>query len=130
MAKALLSNRTLRLLRRTAMRAMQDAITLPVGSTLPAGAILADGTVLTQETTVTVQTAVLGSFSIRRGGGDTEQQGDLIVERGPYAADFPLGTVLAPGETVLYAGRVFTVVWTPPPTTFDVAHSYGLTEVR
>lgn len=104
-----------------------DDVTLPPGSTLPVGTVLADGTVISEETVLSVATACKGSFGIRgSSAGRTDTRGDLLRERGAYMLDLLIGTIIPTGKAVRYAGRVFTVIWTPPVSALDLAQSYGL----
>lgn len=98
---------------------MQDSITLPIGSTLATGVVLSTPTI------------VRGSFGLRGQGSRSEvQQSDMLRERGEYAADLPLGTLLLPAALVRFQNRIFRVVWTPPAGAFEVVQTYGLEEVR
>ena len=86
--------------------------------------------------TVGRETNVSSLCGLRPGGGRIERGASgRDQERGDYTQTLPaLTTVeLLPDEEVTIdevTGRVFVVVWTPPPGNLNLARRYGLSEVR
>jgi hypothetical protein len=62
--------------------------------------------------------------------GTQEQAGDQILERGDYQMTVAVDADVQPTDRVTIGGRVFKVVWTPPPTELSLGKQFGLEEVR
>jgi hypothetical protein len=114
MAKPLIGSATLKHLKNTSERAMQDS-----------------GTHAGSRNGVPFKVRLKGLLTILgTTGGSTRIDEEIRKAEGSHRLYVPLGSDVATGDTWTCQGRVYDVVWAPLPAALDVDRLIGLKEIR
>lgn len=79
-----------------------------------------DGGAPTQTETSATSACAFNQASAR------ELQGDVVKERGSYRLKLPRDAEIGPTSEVLFSGRRYRVVWTPPLANIGLTRLVGL----